>query len=324
MRLPTIIAILLLFTGSGFSDAKGPQKNQTRECGFYRFPVAIDKKPFHFLGELVPLKRPDIEERVLFQINYLLLDARGALTDWLFERDRHTWQFEEIFVKEDLPKEFALLSPVIAGLASKAEFKGAGAGWWFLPKNCGESEGLSMSEDSWHDDRFDLELSTKCFAANIKNIHAELGLRSWLMTTAAYLNSTKMVKEYIHNWNTDVFWDIPFPDSIEDIICRWIAFSIIYHNKDYYGLTRKVTTPFIYDQISGVELQKDISVGELAQMVGISPRETLELNPKLKSSPAIFPATSRGRPLVHSIAVPKNKGRELLKKLKQQKYLTDK
>ena len=101
------------------------------------------------------------------------------------------------------------------------------AGWWFLAKPCVCADGVQLVEDGWHDDRFDLEASTRCFAKKIKQLHKELGQRSWLMTAAAYLTSPKTVQSHILKWNADQFWDIPLPDTAEELIVRWVAFVII-------------------------------------------------------------------------------------------------
>lgn len=303
------------------ASAIGPKKENGTRCVRYALPADLQRKPFYFAGELMPLKRPDVESRVLFHINYLLLDARGALTEWLADRGRYSWMFEEIFAKEGAPKEFALLSPILSGLSSRPEFKGAGAGWWFLAKPCSAVDGVQMSEDSWHDDRFDLEASTRCFAKKIKQLHKELGERSWLMTAAAYITSPKTIQSQMLKWNTDQFWDIPLPDTAEELIVRWVAFAIINGRREDYDIQFQGRPPFTYDQITGVTLKKDLSVADLAKMVEAPPREVLELNPKLKGPAALFPAADHGRPILHSISAPKDKGNKLLNALRKDGYI---
>jgi hypothetical protein len=303
--------------------AVGPKKEGGVRCARYALPADLQKRPFYFVGELIPLRRPDVEDRVVFHINYLLLDARGALTDWLADRGRYSWIFEEIFAKEGVPKEFALLSPMLSGLSSRPEFKGAGAGWWFLAKPCGADEGVAMAEDGWHDDRLDLELSTRCFAKRIKRLHKDLGERSWLMTAAAYLTSEKTIQSYSQKWNTDQFWDLPLPDVAEELIVRWMAFAIINGRRESYDIQFQDQRPFTYDQITGVTLKKDLSVADLARLLDTPPREALELNPKLKGPAAVFPAADHGQAIAHSIAAPKDKGNQLLNALRKEGYVAD-
>ncbi len=73
-----------------------------------------------------------------------------------------------------------------------------------------------MGEDSWHDDRLDPELATKCFAARMKEIRKQLGSEGWLMPVAAYLTSTKTIQELQQRWDTKLFWDLPLPEFAEE------------------------------------------------------------------------------------------------------------
>jgi hypothetical protein len=322
MRRLLLFAILIgLSVATVSAIAAGPKRDAQDRCIRYSLPASVLKKPFFFAGELIPVKRPDVESRISSHVNYLLLDARGALTEWLTERAAYSWIFEEIFVKEGIPKEFAMLSPIVARLNSKPGLKSAGAGWWFLDKSCSPQEGVEMSEDAWHDDRLDIELSTKCFAARLKRIHKELGERSWLMTAAAYFASVKTIQEYTTNWNTNRFWDIPLPDMAEELILRWMAFCIISSEREFFELRFADPPPFTFDIVTGVSLKKDLPLGIAAKFMGISPREALELNPKMKLAGPVFPAVLQSKTVTHSIATPKGLGEELLRKLRAEGYL---
>ena len=197
------------------------------------------------------------------------------------------------------------------------------AGWWALEKPCAASDGVEMLEDSWHDDRMDLELSTRCFAARLKDARKELGGGSWLMTAAAYITSTKTIRELRQRWNTDQYWDMPLPENAEDLVVRWIALWIINGHKEVYGLKFKGAPPFTFDQVTGLVLNKDLTVAEIAHMTGVPPREILELNPRIKAAAPVFPATARGKSLSHTIAAPKGKGWVLVDKLKKEGYVAE-
>jgi len=254
------------------------------------------------------------------QLNFLLLDARGALTEWLSEKTRHAWIFDEIFAKDGIPKEFALFSPVLAGLTRNSP-RPARAGWWSLDRPCDRSEGIEMADDSWHDDRYDFELATRCFAARIKRMRSELSDSGWLLTAAAYVTSPKIVQDLIQRWDTRSYWDLPLPENAEDLVVRWIAFSIISSHRSDYGLPLKEPSPLVFDQITALVFGKDLPVALIAGMAGVSSREILEMNPKIKPASGIFPAKDQGRNVTHSIAVPKGKGWTVVNKLKEGGYL---
>lgn len=179
-----------------------------------------------------------------------------------------------------------------------------------------------MSADSWHDDRLDLELSTRCFASRLRSIRKDLGDEGWLMTAAAYVTSAKTIQDFRHRWATRSYWDLPLPDTAEDLIVRWIALGIINAHKEAFGLKLRKPPPLTFDQITGLSLVKDLSVAEISRISGVSSREILDMNPKLKPTAGIFPATEKGKGLTHVIAVPKGKGWIVVNKLKEAGYLS--
>lgn len=318
-----LAVVLVVFLTTGVvADAAGPQKEPSVRCSRYSLPQAVTANPFHFADELVPIQRPDVRSRILFQTNFLLLDARSVLTDWLSEKSKYAWLFEELLAKEGIPKDFVWLAPIMAGASLKSQTRQTGLGWWSLEKTCASSDGVEMSEDSWHDDRLDLELATRCFASRMKQIRHDLGDAGWLMTAAAYISGQSTVQDLMRRWNTKEFWDLPLPDPAEELVVRWIALRIIAANRGHFGLNFRDSPPLVFDQVTGLVFNKDLPVAEVARMVGLPSREILELNPKVKPSSGVFPAQIKGKTLIHSIAVPKGKGAILLEKLKAGGYVS--
>ncbi len=307
-----------IFTAVG---AETERQVPPSECR-YLLPANLADKPFIFAGETVPVQRPDVRYRLTCQLNFLLLDARSVLTEWLSEKSRYSWIFDEVFAKEGVPKEFTLLGPILAVLSPKSLPRTSGAGWWYLSKPCGSGEGgPEMSEDSWHDDRLDLELSTLCFSTRMKEIRKEMGGNGWLMPLMAYLTSVKSIQELQERWNTSSFWDIPLPEAAEEVVLRWIALYIIDSNRGAYGLRFKDAPPIVFDQIAGLALAKDLTVAEIARITHVPPREILRLNPKLKPATGAFPAKSGGKSPTHTVAAPRGTGTALLEALKKDGYL---
>jgi hypothetical protein len=315
--------VLLLAVGTFVVPARGAQPESRPALVRYAIPRPVLEKQFTFCGEPIPLRRADVRSRIESQINFLLLDARSVLTEWLSEKARCSWLFEEILAKEGLPKDLSLLPPVIAGLNVLSSSRGPGVGWWALTSACSASEGVEMSVDSWHDDRLDLELSTRCFVARVKDIRKALSGQTWLMVVAAYLCGTKPVQELEQRWDSQAFWDLPLPDNAEELVVRWIALGIIDANRSAFGLHFKESPPLTFDQVTGLVLTKDLSLAEIARLTGTPPREILLLNPKVKAGSAVFPATVQGQKPVHTLAAPKGKGQALVQQLHKQGYLAE-
>jgi hypothetical protein len=302
--------------------AAGPVKSAREKCSRYCLPESVLKKPFYFAGELIPIQRPDVRSRILTQINFLLLDARSVLTGWLIQNCRYSWLFRETFAKEGIPADFVLLGPILSRQSLKSAYRSGGVGWWALDTPCSKSDGVEMSADSWHDDRMDLELSTRCFAARLKKARSDLGTKSWITALAAYITSVQTIKDYRDHWNTGRYWDLPLPDIAEDLIARWIALGIINANREAFGLRFKDAAPFTFDQVNNLVLSKDLSVAEMARLTSVPPRVIMELNPKLRASSPALPAMVNGKNAVHSIAAPRGKGELLVRGLEKEGFLS--
>ncbi|MGO8821141.1 MAG: hypothetical protein ACLQT6_09955 [Desulfomonilaceae bacterium] len=314
------IFLLLAPSQSHTASPSVPRPNtSTGGCPSFSIPNSLLADGFELGGEKVPITRPDVKARIEFQVNFLLFDARSVLGEWLKEKRKYSWIFEEIFSKEGIPQDFTWLAPVLAGTIRSLNFHRS-AGVWALDRPCSSSEGMEMYDDTWRDDRLDIHLATTCFAHRIKNLKQELAA-GWLMSSVAYALSLKTTKDLMEKWNSSSVWDIPLPNSVEDMLGRWAALKIIGMNKSLYGLKYADPVPLTYDNITSIELTKDLSIGDVAKFVKVSPRLILELNPKIKPNSGIFPAKVNGHPLIHSIAVPSGSGRVLLQKLQESGYL---
>jgi hypothetical protein len=297
-----------------------PRKEVPAPRPRYGLPLELVSQQFIFAGEKVPIDRKDVRARILSQVNFLLLDARSVLSSWLTEDMKYTWIYQEILTKEGIPKEFAVLAPILSRMRRTGD-KGHQGGIWALDKPCGAKQGLAMSSDDWHDDEMDLDLSTRCFAAQIKEIRKQLGDRSWLMAAAAYMTSLKNIEDLKRTWDTKSYWDLPLPENPDVLIPRWIALWIIHAHRSTYHLNLRPAQPLTFDQVTGVVLAKDLPVAEIARITGAPPRLILELNPKIKPGVGLFSARKNGKRTVHTIAAPRGKGPVLVKGLKDEGFL---
>ena len=317
--LAGIVSLLSILTVSACLG-EGPRKEPPPPRPRYDLPPELMSQEFTFAGERVPIERKDVRARIISQLNFLLLDARSVLTSWLTEEMRYAWIYREILAKQRVPKEFVLLAPILSRM-KRAGDKGHQGGTWALAKPCGAQQGLVMSADDWHDDEMDVELSAKCFAAQIKEIRKELRDGSWLMAAAAYMTSRKTVEDLKQNWGTTSYWDIPFPENPDRLIPRWIALWIVHAHRSAYHLNLKPPPPLTFDHVTGVVLTKDLPVAEIARITGTPPRHILELNPKIKPGVGLFKAQQNGRHTVHTIAAPRGKGDILVKGLREKGFL---
>ncbi len=186
-----IVSLLVAATGTAIAqERKGPVAQQSTASVRFGLPADVIQE-YRFLGEKFPIGRPDIKARIISQINFLLYDARSVMTEWVLEKSRFNWIYREAFSKAGVPEDFIWLAPVLAGATKSSRPQGVGV--WMLEKPCSTVEGVEMREDSFMDDRLDIQLSTRCFAQRISAIHRDYSL-NWPMATVAYLSSPKAVK----------------------------------------------------------------------------------------------------------------------------------
>ncbi|MFH0957126.1 MAG: hypothetical protein V1897_00325 [Pseudomonadota bacterium] len=315
------LLLAVLFCESGAAPAAATKsKSGDVECPYYRLPESLIDIGFELGGEKVPISIPDVKERIEFQINFLLLDARSVLAEWMNEKRKYSWILEEILTKEGVPKDFAWLSPVMTGVNRTSNSRTPPVGIWSLNKPCDLSEGLEMHDDAWRDDRLDIFLATKCFASRIKALKGELG-NSWLAASVANVLSVQDVKDLTQRWESASVWDIPLPDQLEDMISRWAAFKIIGTHRSVFGLRFPDPPPLTYDNLTAIELTKDLAVKDIGKFLNVPAKLILELNPKIKISSGVFPAKMNGKTLTHSIAVPSGVGKVFLRKLQEAGYV---
>lgn len=315
---------LILFTISSVVDVNCQAAGE-REAGAntpvrYSLPPDVLQKPYSFARETIPLHRSDVRYRVATQVNFLLLDARSILIEWLMQHDARGWLLKELLEKEGVPHEFILFPPVLPAMA-KSNQKVSYSGIWFLDKPCNKHEGIEMEDDAWHDDRMDIQLATRCFAARIKSLRSQIKGESWLMAAAAYIGSPASITEAQLKWDTFSFWDIPLPPVTEQLITRWIALNIINTNRQFYGIDLPRQNPLVFEQLVGIRLTRDLSIAQISHLLGMPAREVLALNSKIKPTNPVFPAKVGDRVATHTMQVLKGKGALLMEKLRNEGYL---
>jgi hypothetical protein len=203
-----------------------------------------------------------VQSRILRQINFLLLDARGVLTDWLSEKSRYAWIFDEVLRKEGVPDEFVLFAPVLSALTLKASSRSTVVGWWALEKPCVASDGVEMQEDSWHDDRMDLDLSTRCFAARLKAARKELGGASWRGGCGSALlleNHPRSATALEHG----SMWGHTPENAEEDLVVGSGSPCGLSIPTGKSVISVQDAPPFTFDQVLVDSQHKDLSVGEI-------------------------------------------------------------
>ena len=207
-----------------------------------------------FCGEEIPLDRPDVRQRIEYQLEYLLGDFRETTELWLRRRDRYAWVIEEVLRKEGVPEEFRLLPALESGYNRGVVSPALATGWWQFVRPTAIRSPISDKDLDWSlridgrvDQRKDLALSTRSATRYLKWMRSKLGSAgmpgSWLITAAAYNAGFDEVQHRCNAYGTVSYWDLKLPFETENYVPRWIAFSIIDLHRTLYGAEEELSGP---------------------------------------------------------------------------------
>ena len=134
----------------------------------------------NFAGEPVPLKIPDVQERLdkELQINIYLHSS----TIFLIKRaNRWLPRIEEILEKHNVPKDFKYLPLIESGLLNDISPKKA-VGFWQILKTSGRELGLEI--DNQVDERYDPIKATEAACKYLNNAYKKFN--NWTLVAASY------------------------------------------------------------------------------------------------------------------------------------------
>ncbi len=335
-----VIALLLFPSGVWAEQNCLPPHFGSLRDGFrYGFPPEVRKTGLYFASERIPIHRPSVRERILKQLNYLLLDRRSKVRLWLYRAHRYSPVILSVFKRYNLPSEYIYLAAIESSYNSRALSSAGAYGYWQFMKGtakkgpAGAKEyDWSMRMESWRDERADLIMSTHSAArylaymnrvrtVRIEGEREREGFRDWMLTTASYNAGPARVIQRMSQYGAKSYWDTPLPQETEKYVPRWIALGLISKYRDYYGLNLGLPKKMSYDRIHKLKLRKDLTLVKMAEMLGTTPREIWSLNTQTFWDKAKFESGSRRRPLEHTIQVPRGAKNKLLKALKKEGYI---
>lgn len=304
----------------------------------YGFPPLIEKDGLVFASGEIPIKRPDVRERILHEINYLLLDRRSKVLFWLSRADSLAPVIKPILRSYKLPQEFIYLAAIESSYSGRALSSAGAFGYWqFIkstaqngPAGCAEYD-WKMSITNWKDERADLVRSTHAAARylawmnRVKKSNSDQngekeGFNDWLLAAAAYNAGPTRVVQRMNSFKASSYWDVPLPKETEQYVPRLIALSIISKNREFYGVQPAFNRVTSFDTLNKVLLVKDLPIASMARLLQTSPRAVWELNSSVPAEKGVFPARQGRQVISHTMYVPKGTGKKFLAQLAAQGY----
>jgi len=344
-RLFFVVIVGIMFSSSASilegmaSTCPNAPHLETSQGGLrYGFPQHIEKNGLSFASHNVPINRADVRKRILQEINYLLLDRRSRVLLWLTRADSFRPIIVPILRNYKLPAEFIYLAAIESSFSGRALSSAGAFGYWQFIKSTAQQGPIGCNEydwkmniTNWKDERADLINSTHsasrylAWMNRIKKVtlgekDERDGFNDWLLTAAAYNAGPSRVTQRMISFGASSYWDIPLPKETEQYVPRWIALGIISNNREFYGVQVPPRGTASFDTLDKVVLAKDLPFAAMARLLGTTPRVVWELNTRIPSDKAIFPARFGRSPISHTIHVPKGTGKKFIAQLAAQGY----
>jgi membrane-bound lytic murein transglycosylase D len=316
-----------------------PAHLATIHDGFrYGLPPYIEKRGLVCAGQTVPIRRKDVSDRIIKEINYLLQDRRSHVLLWLARADALRHVIAPILRQHGLPEEFIYLAAIESSYNSRALSSAGAYGYWqFIkstalkgPTGCDKYD-WRMDITKWKDDRADLVHSTHSAAkylawmntvkkVNLDGRPEKEGFGDWFLSAAAYNAGPSRVAERLNSFGGSSYWDVPLPVETERYVPRWIALSVIGSHRNFFGVQINRSGPLAFETIDKVRLTRDLPFAAMARLLDTTPRVVWSLNTRVFPEKAVFPARSGGRQIEHKINVPRGSRAKFIAQLAKQGY----
>ncbi|MFC1834636.1 transglycosylase SLT domain-containing protein [Thermodesulfobacteriota bacterium] len=318
--ISTVVRVLACFMVTASLCAPGAAYSKTH----YTLPEKIQKNKLTFAGVHIPLEQREVADRVVDQLNYLLMDRRASMIGWFDRMAVYGPTMRKVLRAEKIPDDMLYLAVLLSDLLPDSKKRAGGVGWWALESRKGKKtapEGLWVTTNDW-DDRRDPVLSTKIAASILKWLHGKKETGNWLLAICAYLDGVENVEEMVKKAPGFSYWDMVLPSKCEVMVPRLIALKIIDNHRALYGLNVSTPRPLAYDILRGLKLKKDLPLYLVAKWCKISPRRMWQLNPAVDPATGTFPKADKRKSQGFPLRVPRGRGSKVRQLLTENGYLT--
>ncbi|WP_186649021.1 lytic transglycosylase domain-containing protein [Fluviispira vulneris] len=236
-----------------------------------------------------------INAQVLQWINYFRGPGRKSFVVWLKRSRSVIPEMESTLELHGLPKDLVYLSMIESGYSPKALSSAGAVGLWQFMPATGREYGLKIND--YVDERRNIKKSTKAAARYLTKLYNMFG--GWHLATASYNVGPGRVQKTLRNYGEDSsFFELTSMGVVNretaDYVPKLIAAMIISKNPDKFGFD--ITSAPIPAQTKSIELERSISLSDLARSLNVDKNILESLNPELRLGITPPPhATSGGK-----------------------------
>jgi len=230
-----------------------------------------------FSGESMPLKNPDILERMdreLLVNTYW--QSNGLL---MFKRAKKYFPIiEPILAEYGVPDDFKYLAVIESGLTNATSPAGA-KGVWQIMKATGKENGLEVNTNV--DERFHLEKATHVACKYLLKAKELFG--SWTLAAAAYNGGNAGISRRLEDQKASTYYDLLLGEETGRYVFRIVALKEILTHPDIYGFNFRDKD--LYRNIPTYKVEVDTAVtnfSEFAELFDINYKILKIHNPWLR------------------------------------------
>jgi membrane-bound lytic murein transglycosylase D len=185
---------------------------------------------------------------------------------------------ERVLAEEGVPQDLIYLAVAESGFQPRAVNRRSRAGgmWQFMPRG-----DYGLSRNSYVDERFDPEKSTRAYGRYMKFLYDQLG--DWYLAMAAYDHGAGNIQKAVERTGYADFWELykrhELPGETQNYVPEILAAIIIANHPTQYGFDEVTLDPPVLTDT--VTLNYSIDLRLVSDLVGAPVDELEALNPSL-------------------------------------------
>jgi len=221
-----------------------------------------------------------VNDYVAAYINFFANTTKGHNTLLhAFQRaGRYRQMIQRVMSEEGVPQDLIYLAVAESGFQPRAVNRKSRAGgmWQFMPRG-----NYGLERNSYVDERFDPEKSTRAYARYMKYIYAQLG--DWYLSMAGYDWGTRNVQRAVQKTGYADFWELykrnNLPGETKNYVPEILAAIIIANHPSQYGFDEITLDPPVLTDTVTINYSADLRL--VSDIVGAPVDELIALNPSL-------------------------------------------
>ena len=221
-----------------------------------------------------------VNDYVASYINFFANTTKGhnTLLHSFQRAGRYRAMIQRVMSEEGVPQDLIYLAVAESGFQPRAVNARSRAGgmWQFMPHG-----NYGLNRNSYVDERFDPEKSTRAYARYMKYIYAQLG--DWYLSMAGYDWGTGNIQHAVQKTGYADFWELyrrnNLPGETKNYVPEILAAIIIANHPTQYGFDDITLDPPVLTDTVTINYSADLRL--VSDIVGAPVDELIALNPSL-------------------------------------------